>query len=83
MTWLRKSFKYDGKQVALCRTDPLQVGFGPWFELDWTGRPNHSMDAYHSSLCSSSMMMAVSPRVEGIGGKGGGWIVWVGGGQTL
>ncbi|GMN62607.1 hypothetical protein TIFTF001_031693 [Ficus carica] len=40
-------FKYDSKQVALCRTDPLQVGFGPWFELDWTGRPNHSMAARH------------------------------------
>ncbi|GMN63712.1 hypothetical protein TIFTF001_032792 [Ficus carica] len=22
-------------------------GFGPWFELDWTGRPNHSMAARH------------------------------------
>ncbi|GMN70119.1 hypothetical protein TIFTF001_039163 [Ficus carica] len=22
-------------------------GFGPWFELDWTGRPNHSMVARH------------------------------------
>ena len=21
--------------------------FGPWFELDWTGRPNHSMAARH------------------------------------
>ncbi|GMN67079.1 hypothetical protein TIFTF001_036141 [Ficus carica] len=22
-------------------------GFGQWFELDWTGRPNHSMTARH------------------------------------
>ncbi|GMN22917.1 hypothetical protein TIFTF001_047507, partial [Ficus carica] len=22
-------------------------GFGPWFELDWTGRPNHYMAARH------------------------------------
>ncbi|GMN58145.1 hypothetical protein TIFTF001_027237 [Ficus carica] len=22
--------------------------FGPWFELDWAGRPNHSMAARHS-----------------------------------
>ncbi|GMN54151.1 hypothetical protein TIFTF001_023286 [Ficus carica] len=22
-------------------------GFGLWFELDWTGRPNHSMAARH------------------------------------
>ncbi|GMN46074.1 hypothetical protein TIFTF001_015265 [Ficus carica] len=22
-------------------------GFGPWFELDWTGRPNYSMAACH------------------------------------
>ncbi|GMN65954.1 hypothetical protein TIFTF001_035032 [Ficus carica] len=22
-------------------------GFGPWFELDWTGHPNHSMTAHH------------------------------------
>ncbi|GMN64113.1 hypothetical protein TIFTF001_033179 [Ficus carica] len=22
-------------------------GFGPWFELDWTGRPNHSMATRH------------------------------------
>ncbi|GMN70503.1 hypothetical protein TIFTF001_039544 [Ficus carica] len=21
--------------------------FGPWFELDWTGHPNHSMVARH------------------------------------
>ncbi|GMN60628.1 hypothetical protein TIFTF001_029709 [Ficus carica] len=23
----------------------LQVRFGPWFKLDWTDRPNHSMAA--------------------------------------
>ncbi|GMN58693.1 hypothetical protein TIFTF001_027805 [Ficus carica] len=22
-------------------------GFGPWSELDWTGRPNHCMAARH------------------------------------
>ncbi|GMN67654.1 hypothetical protein TIFTF001_036714 [Ficus carica] len=22
-------------------------GFGPWFELDWTGRPNYSKAARH------------------------------------
>ncbi|GMN27927.1 hypothetical protein TIFTF001_049408 [Ficus carica] len=22
--------------------------FGPWFELDWSGRPNHSMAARHA-----------------------------------
>ncbi|GMN69216.1 hypothetical protein TIFTF001_038267 [Ficus carica] len=27
----------------------LQVKFGPWFELDWTGRPNHSMAARHGT----------------------------------
>ncbi|GMN58733.1 hypothetical protein TIFTF001_027831 [Ficus carica] len=24
-------------------------GLGPWFELDWTGRPNHSMAARHDT----------------------------------
>ncbi|GMN26352.1 hypothetical protein TIFTF001_051510 [Ficus carica] len=24
-------------------------GFGPWFDLDWTGRPNHSMAARHGT----------------------------------
>nr|GMN67914.1 hypothetical protein TIFTF001_036975 [Ficus carica]GMN67928.1 hypothetical protein TIFTF001_036989 [Ficus carica] len=24
-------------------------GFGPWFELDWAGRPNHSMNARHGT----------------------------------
>ncbi|GMN63823.1 hypothetical protein TIFTF001_032883 [Ficus carica] len=28
----------------------LQVRFGPWFELDWTGRPNHSIAARHVVL---------------------------------
>ncbi|GMN33025.1 hypothetical protein TIFTF001_041824 [Ficus carica] len=26
------------------------VRFGSWFELDWAGRPNHSMTAYHVVL---------------------------------
>ncbi|GMN69095.1 hypothetical protein TIFTF001_038157 [Ficus carica] len=28
----------------------FQVRFGPWFELDWAGRPNHSMAARHGKL---------------------------------
>ncbi|GMN62551.1 hypothetical protein TIFTF001_031637 [Ficus carica] len=24
--------------------------FGSWFELDWAGRPNHSMTARHGKL---------------------------------
>ncbi|GMN69668.1 hypothetical protein TIFTF001_038716 [Ficus carica] len=24
-------------------------GFGPWFKLDWTGHPNHSMAARHDT----------------------------------
>ncbi|GMN53980.1 hypothetical protein TIFTF001_023114 [Ficus carica] len=29
-------------------------GFGPWFELDWTGRPNHSMALCHA--CQECMI---------------------------
>ncbi|GMN62556.1 hypothetical protein TIFTF001_031623 [Ficus carica] len=31
-------------------------GFGPWFELDWTGRPNHSMAARHVVLAERKLM---------------------------
>ncbi|GMN47468.1 hypothetical protein TIFTF001_016656 [Ficus carica] len=29
--------------VPTCHKD----GFGPWFEIDWTDRPNHSIAASH------------------------------------
>ncbi|GMN22079.1 hypothetical protein TIFTF001_047369 [Ficus carica] len=28
----------------------FQVRFGPWFELEWAGRPNYSMAARHVAL---------------------------------
>ncbi|GMN61423.1 hypothetical protein TIFTF001_030499 [Ficus carica] len=30
-------------------------GFGPWFELDWTGRSNHSMAARHVVLAERKL----------------------------
>ncbi|GMN60037.1 hypothetical protein TIFTF001_029140 [Ficus carica] len=30
-------------------------GFGPWFELYWTGRPNHSMAAHHVVLAERKL----------------------------
>ncbi|GMN60679.1 hypothetical protein TIFTF001_029770 [Ficus carica] len=30
-------------------------GFGPWFELDWIGRPNHSMAACHVVLAERKL----------------------------
>ncbi|GMN63714.1 hypothetical protein TIFTF001_032789 [Ficus carica] len=29
--------------------------FGPWFELDWTGLPNHSMTARHVVLAERKL----------------------------
>ncbi|GMN21134.1 hypothetical protein TIFTF001_045446 [Ficus carica] len=31
------------------------VRFGPWFELDWAGRPNHSMVARHVVLAERKL----------------------------
>ncbi|GMN65264.1 hypothetical protein TIFTF001_034330 [Ficus carica] len=36
-----------------------QVGFGPWFELDWAGHPNHSMAACHST--NTYVMLSKQP----------------------
>ncbi|GMN30302.1 hypothetical protein TIFTF001_044447, partial [Ficus carica] len=33
--------------------------FGPWFELDRTGRPNHSMAARHVVLAERKLMTYV------------------------
>ncbi|GMN66110.1 hypothetical protein TIFTF001_035193 [Ficus carica] len=33
-------------------------GFGPWFELDWTGCPNHSMAARHDMYTHVNKVMA-------------------------
>ncbi|GMN63169.1 hypothetical protein TIFTF001_032252 [Ficus carica] len=30
-------------------------GFDPWFELDWIGRPNHSMAARHVVLAERKL----------------------------
>ncbi|GMN58260.1 hypothetical protein TIFTF001_027372 [Ficus carica] len=30
-------------------------GFGPWFELDWTGHPNHSIAARHGTYTHVNM----------------------------
>ncbi|GMN45040.1 hypothetical protein TIFTF001_014224 [Ficus carica] len=37
--------------LSTCR----EGGFGPWFELDWTGRPNHSMAARHGKQPTGNM----------------------------
>ncbi|GMN60000.1 hypothetical protein TIFTF001_029087 [Ficus carica] len=37
------------------------VGFGPWFELDWTSRPNHSMAVRHVVLAKRKLMSYVYP----------------------
>ncbi|GMN31608.1 hypothetical protein TIFTF001_048105 [Ficus carica] len=42
--------KFSSKMASkLPRVVPTchESRFGPWFELDWTGRPNHSMAARH------------------------------------
>ncbi|GMN62268.1 hypothetical protein TIFTF001_031348 [Ficus carica] len=33
----------------------FQVRFGPWFELDWADRPNHSMAARHVVLAERKL----------------------------
>ncbi|GMN47496.1 hypothetical protein TIFTF001_016672 [Ficus carica] len=40
------------------------VRFGSWFELDWAGRPNHSMTAHHVVLAGQKLttyVYAVAP----------------------
>ncbi|GMN60374.1 hypothetical protein TIFTF001_029471 [Ficus carica] len=37
----------------------FQVRFGQWFELDWTGRPNHFMAARHVVLAGRKLMTYV------------------------
>ncbi|GMN26825.1 hypothetical protein TIFTF001_044049 [Ficus carica] len=37
-------------------------GFGPWFELDWTGRPNHSMAARHNTYIHVMVVKDMDPR---------------------
>ncbi|GMN66994.1 hypothetical protein TIFTF001_036057 [Ficus carica] len=37
----------------------FQVRFGPWFELDWAGCPNHSMAARHVVLAELKLMTYV------------------------
>ncbi|GMN19686.1 hypothetical protein TIFTF001_045224 [Ficus carica] len=32
--------------------------FGPWFELDWASRPNHSMVARHEMFCGRKVVLA-------------------------
>ncbi|GMN66622.1 hypothetical protein TIFTF001_035687 [Ficus carica] len=34
-------------------------GFGSWFELEWAGRPNHSMTARHVVLAKQKLMTYV------------------------
>ncbi|GMN66802.1 hypothetical protein TIFTF001_035865 [Ficus carica] len=34
-------------------------GFDPWFELDWTGRSNHSMAACHVTYTHVSSLSAM------------------------
>ncbi|GMN60389.1 hypothetical protein TIFTF001_029490 [Ficus carica] len=33
----------------------FQVRFGSWFELDWAGRPNHSMTTRHVVLAEQKL----------------------------
>ncbi|GMN21742.1 hypothetical protein TIFTF001_040101 [Ficus carica] len=39
------------------RVEPTchEGGFGPWFELDWAGCPNHSMVARHGKQPTGNM----------------------------
>ncbi|GMN67464.1 hypothetical protein TIFTF001_036527 [Ficus carica] len=37
-------------------------GFGPWFELDWTGRPNHSMAVCHDAYTHVKLKVVLAER---------------------
>ncbi|GMN46362.1 hypothetical protein TIFTF001_015547 [Ficus carica] len=37
-------------------------GFGPWFELDWTGCPNHSMAARHGTYTHVKIKVVLAER---------------------
>ncbi|GMN60375.1 hypothetical protein TIFTF001_029468 [Ficus carica] len=37
-------------------------GFGSWFELDWAGRPNHSMTACHGTYTYVKLKVVLAER---------------------
>ncbi|GMN59572.1 hypothetical protein TIFTF001_028648 [Ficus carica] len=53
------------------------VRFGSWFELDWAGRPNHSMTARHVVLAGRKLTIYVYAVGEwwlDIGAASSAWI---------
>ncbi|GMN25663.1 hypothetical protein TIFTF001_040760 [Ficus carica] len=52
-------------------------GFGPWFELDWTGRPNHAIAARHVVLAEGKLTTYVY-SVGTNGNRIGYWFTMIG-----
>ncbi|GMN66536.1 hypothetical protein TIFTF001_035599 [Ficus carica] len=45
-----------GRSITACSLMIIHmVGFGPWFELDWAGHPNHSVAARHVVLAERKL----------------------------